>query len=255
MKLVAGLLCRNELSRYLQPCVESLLTFVDEIRVLDDGSTDGSYEWLRGVDGVTVDRLDGTFFDHEGRARQRLLEFTLAADPSHIVAIDCDELVTDGAAVRRACAGRGEVFMVEMQEVWCAEPTCLCVRVDGGWAPRRIGPIFKVPPRLTAGWRIADRPGACGREPLAVAQQVRSRRRLTYLDDVAFLHLGWACEVDRAARHARYADAAGFGHASKHIESIMWADRRVKLEWRDWPAALQPWKAEVLERTNMRAAA
>ena len=50
---------------------------------------------------VTEDGHD--FFDHEGRARQRLLEKTMAADPSHILAIDADEFVTDGPALRKAC--------------------------------------------------------------------------------------------------------------------------------------------------------
>lgn len=253
MKLVAGLLVKNELSRYLAPCVESLLTWVDEIRALDDASTDGSYEYLGGLDRVTVERLGGTFFEHEGRARNRLLDFTLAAEPSHVVAIDADELVTNGRAVRKACEGPAEVLMLDMQEVWCAETGCLCVRVDGGWAPRRIGPVFRVPTQRNSLWRIADRALACGREPIAVAQAVMRRKGVPVAADV--LHLGWACQPDRAARHDRYvvADGGRF-HASQHLDSIMWADERVKLEWRTWPAPLRPFKPALLERINQGAA-
>jgi glycosyltransferase involved in cell wall biosynthesis len=46
VKLIASLIVRNELKRYLEPCVAHLLEFCDEIRVLDDRSDDGTREWL-----------------------------------------------------------------------------------------------------------------------------------------------------------------------------------------------------------------
>ena len=54
MRLVASLIGRNELSRYLVPCIESLQEFCDEIRVVDDYSTDGSFQWLSEQENVVV---------------------------------------------------------------------------------------------------------------------------------------------------------------------------------------------------------
>jgi len=51
------------------------------------------------------------------------------------------------------------------------------------------------------------------------------------------LHLGWANQAARAARHQRYVEAdGGRFHRSSHLDSILWPDNMVTLRGRPWPA-------------------
>lgn len=268
LKLVASLILRNENDRFLKPCVESLQTFCDEIRAVDDNSNDGSYQTLQNM-GVEVVRNDRSmFYEHEGRARQRLLEWTMEGNPTHVLAIDADEFVADGQALRaaleaptpmptaqerrqrRALPAVG-VWGLQMQEIWGAGEEWLSVRQDGGWKEHPVPIVFAVPTmnrQTVRHWRIPDRALACGRVPTEVA--ARSNRghspAVTQL-----LHFGWACESDRHERHHRYVvHDGGAHHASKHLDSIMWVDRRVLRTRRAWPESLVAAKPGLLERIN-----
>jgi glycosyltransferase involved in cell wall biosynthesis len=236
VKLVASLIVHDELDRYLPLCVESLLEFCDEIRVIDDRSSDGTAEFLASCgDRVRVRELEGPgMFEHEGRARNQLLTWTMQARPTHILAIDADEFVADGQAVRDEIRNTREpVFTLCMEEVWQAQPGCYLVRCDGGWCPHPVPVIYR--PQRESGFRIADKALACGREPLSVRR--RARRALHI--DVALLHFGWANERERVARHQRYAVAdGGRFHASRHLDSILWPADKVRLEERDLPVGL-----------------
>lgn len=241
VKLVASMIARNELGRYLEPCLRSLLEFCDEIRILDDASDEPGWPHaLNGLgDRVVMRRLDQpTFFEHEGRARNALLDWTLEGRPTHVLAVDCDELVTNGAAVRAACEtdqGAGSWSLV-MEEVWKADARSLYTREDGGWRKHPVGVLWRVPPGRVAqsgAWRVADRKLACGREPLAV-------RRLRPLPiSASILHMGWANVSERRARYQRYVEHDGGSfHARQHLDSIMWPDRKVRLRRRPWPEGL-----------------
>lgn len=258
MKLVASLVVRNEADRYLSECLEHLLGFCDEIRVVDDGSTDGSAEVLAAYPGVETKASAGpTFFQHEGLIRQELLEWTMEGRPSHILAIDADEFVSDGQAIRDALEGeqpRFGVWKLRMSEVWRADRDNLWLRADGAWGPRPIGILYAVPPNthndrtMRRHWRMSDKPLACGRTPVYVTQMGNR----TVADPVCdILHFGWANRNDRAARHARYIEHdGGAHHASKHLDSIMWDDARVKLtplSWPRWPSGM---RSAVYARAN-----
>lgn len=256
MKLAASLIVRNELGRYLEPCIDHLLEFCDAIYVLDDGSTDGTYEWLTSIPpGRNVNTLgdDHRFFDHEGHARQRLLEWTVMRldPPTHVLAIDADELVSDGAALRKLLEQKqaARAWSLQMEEVWEADTDGLCVRMDGGWRPHPVPCVWQVPHTVDAGYRIRDRQLACGRVPDPVT---RARATSTGL---SLLHFGWANETERAARHDRYVQAdGGRFHARRHLDSIMWPCDRVDLAGRSWPVSLEPHQAAVLTGAGLVAA-
>lgn len=254
MKLVASIMVAEvEPGRYLVPCVSALLEFCDEVVLLLDG--DG--QWAKelgtpwGEDGKRVTGVIETagidFFAHEGRARQRLFDVTLSREPTHILAIDADEFVGDGRYLREAVEQYPDtgVWMMALDEVWKAEPECLCVRVDGAWGNRSVPSLYATPPGAER-WRIADRKLACGREPQEVVQAARHGGRL----DTSILHFGWAREADRIDRHARYQEHdQGNYHAKRHLDSILWPDERVLCESFDWPNGLAPYRSELLLRS------
>mgnify|MGYP001209275565 FL=1 len=272
LKLVASLITRNEADKYLVQCVEALQGFCDEIRAVDDDSTDGTHSLMQKM-GVKVLRNDRSmFYEHEGRARQQLLEWTMEAEPTHILVVDGDELVVGGDKLREAVSvpapeltlrerrqrGRGgrdstiTVWRLQMQEIWGATEDHLLVRQDGGWKEHPVPICFHVPPdhhsnrQMRRHWQIPDRALACGRIP---AEAVMASNRVSGEASATILHFGWSCEADRWARHQRYVKHdGGAHHASKHLDSIMWDDSKVLLTHRPWPNGVD--KHTMLERIN-----
>ena len=262
MRLVASMIVRNEMNRYLPMCIGSLAEFCDEIRVFDDGSTDGTFEWLAVHPKVAVlQQPTSTFFEHEGNARQAALRWTLELTPrpTHILTIDADEFVSDGAALRRklehedhwANPRQLQAWTLDMLEVWRADEDCLCIRCDGGWKAHPVPAVFTVPDRPGPDFRIQNRQLACGRTPIEV-NRLSARGGMSRLD-VDLLHFGWACEPDRPARHERYAVAdGGRFHQSTHLNSILWPDNKVRLSAYDWPSGLAAVHDALVARSNPR---
>jgi hypothetical protein len=239
MNLVASVMVKNERSRYLQACIGSLREFCDLVMVLDDGSTDGSAEWLddNADDRMAVahiDPEDGFFAGHEGRRRQLLLDLTIKAKPTHVLAIDADEFVAKGSSVRAFCQLPLPLGQLVMEEVWTMTPKALGIRQDGGWRPHPVPILFRVDSHDPAHWTIQDRALACGREPTQIRTMRRPRPTGTEV-----LHFGWANPDTRAERYERYVEAdGGKFHNRRHLDSIMWPDDKVQISERKWPAGL-----------------
>lgn len=243
MRLVASMMVKNELARYLPLAVGHLLTYVDEVRVLDDGSTDDSYEWCKGQMRVEVLRNPGpAFFEHEGLARQNLFEWTLKGLPDYVLAIDADEFVTNPEYLRAAIEDKADVYTLSLVEAWAVSDRGIDIRVDGLWGPRKI-PILYSTPRQARNWKIANKQLACGREPVQVIQ--RARRAAQTGSSV--IHFGWTNDSERNARAQRYYDHDnGQFHQNRHLQSILWRDRRVRLRRLPWPPSFETLEAQLM---------
>ncbi len=239
MKLVASMPIHNEFGRYLQRAVEHALTYCDEVRVLDNGSDDGGADWLEAQERVVVQRLEGPGWSqdggHEGKVRQALLEHTLAGEPTHVLALDADELVPRGAELRKAIKGRPDrpVWALRVVEAWSEDPWL--IRVDGGWRPRHAPVVYRVPSSRDEDWRMRDVRLACPREPVAVGDLYRRAGRRAQLP-IDLVHLGWANPAERETRAARYFEHdGGKFHRNEHLESILWTDDRLLLRGYSMP--------------------
>lgn len=259
MKLVCGMIVKDEMGRYLPECVGHLLEFVDQIVIVDDGSTDRTGEWLddNAGDQIAVHHLDpedGFFAGHEGRKRQQLLVHTLNEHPTWVLNIDADEFVTDGAAVRAYAedsAGR-LVGTLEMEEVWQARKSEYWIRMDGGWRPHPVPCLWSASMSGMRGraLQISNKALACGREP-EIVRRYFGRSRPT---GASILHFGWANQSARRPRYERYVTAdGGQFHRNSHLESIMWTDDKVNLEPRPWPKPLSKFKPLILQQANLGA--
>lgn len=244
MRLVASMMVKNELTRYLPLAVEHLLSVVDEVRVLDDGSIDGSFQWLQAQKGVDVLRNPGpAFFEHEGKARQNLFDWTMEGRPDFVLAIDADEFVSNLELLRTIAddPAASPVYTLSLTEAWAISERGIDIRVDGLWGPRNI-PILFSTPRQARQWRIADRKLACGREP----QEVIRRARRAIVSGAGVIHMGWANEHERQARADRYYEHdQGKFHQNRHLQSILWRDRRVRLRRLPWPLGLRGIRDEL----------
>lgn len=262
MKLTASLILRNELGRYLGLCIDSLLEYVNEIRILDDGSTDGWYEtlrpgWGKKASKVHVERHTARVsnepdFHRHAAARNRLLQFTLEGEPTWVLAVDADEFVSDGQALRQICdaeaAGATSVLSLEIAEVWEVCEETLCIRQDGGWKAHQIGCVWKADAfKARAALGLKDHGHATGRVPDVIHRVPSIPARGEKL-----LHFGWSNVPERAERFKRYdlGDGGRF-HAAAHIASIMWGNDRVKLEPTVWPESWpDPMRAQLLAKAS-----
>jgi hypothetical protein len=240
MNLTASVILRNELGRYLGAFLDHLLEFTDQIVIFDDDSDDGWEEalrpgWGRAERRISIIRRNrggAEAFRTHAAARNQLLQETLAIRPDHIVAIDADEFVSDGALLRRMCQQHpGRNLSLELCEVWEACDERLCVRTDGQWRPRGVAMCWAPGRYRPEELRIVDRKTATGRTP-----ELTRRGEPPVWSGAACFHFGWAREEERAERASRY--APGSGHADAHVRSIMWPPERVSLEGWAWPRGL-----------------
>lgn len=228
MRVIAQVVARNEADRWLEPFLEHLWEWADQVHFYDDQSTDDTPRIAsRFVEHVTR-RPDGipSFVEHEGLYRQAAWDaMTEALNPTvddWIWAIDCDEFiaphdnttrrdaVTD--EIRRAQSSSGIILRVP--EVW--DSIGVRVRTDGYWGSQEG--LRAV--RFSPGMRFADKPMACGQTPPA-----QKRHKAQHL---SLLHFGYTTVEDREAKYARYSILPG--HSKRHIESIV-RDPRLQ----DWP--------------------
>lgn len=244
MKLVASAIVRNEADRYLDIWLRHLLTFCDEVRLLDDGSTDATWDVCSEFAEVHIETNYGpSFLENESAARNTLLRWTMQAQAEYVLGIDADEFIGDTVALRFALGQEAAVFSLTMREVWQISPDGYAVglRVDGQWGDRRCPLLWRSPGAITGSrWKIPNRKLASGREP----QAVRGQRG--YDTGVGIYHFGWAREAERQARADRYYEHdGGRFHANAHLQSLLDPDDAVTLDWRPWPTSIP---AEVAAR-------
>jgi glycosyltransferase involved in cell wall biosynthesis len=93
-KLTAGIRVKNG-ERFAEECLRDLSQYVDEIVILDDGSTDRTIEICRSFPKVTnVVRWEKDFF-HEGIDRNVVLALIKNTNPDWILLPDIDEVFED----------------------------------------------------------------------------------------------------------------------------------------------------------------
>jgi hypothetical protein len=250
MKLVATMMCAKvETDRYLHAAVAHALGYCDEIVLTFDGvKPRPENDWTLGLtwgdDDVRVIShwSHVGFFEHEGRCRQQGLDVAMERDPTHILAIDADEFVSDGTLLRMNVQARPEVatWSLCMQEVWKADADGLTLRSDGQWVERDVPILYRPDSIPKALLQMPDKALASGRTPVRLSQP----RAHTC---TAILHFGWTRLEERQRRYDRYVQHdGGRFHASAHLDSIMWPDSRLRFTGRDWPASLLPVKDRVL---------
>lgn len=238
MKLTASVIWRpGETARYQPALIHHLLGYVDEARVLYDGYPGLEAQQIAAIPRTHVCSRGPSLWKAfgEGHARQRLLEWTLEGDPTHILAVDADEFVPNGRQLRRIVERNPtvDVFALRMCEVWERHAVPWTIRVDGGWVPHWQPILWRVQtarPDDIGSWEIPDRQLASGRVPEMVALLGEIGEALPTVD---ICHLGWSDPTERKARSDRYmAIDGGQFHDRRHLESIL----EVEPELEPYPA-------------------
>lgn len=200
MKLIVGMLVKNEADRYLSRVIENINLFADELVVLDDQSTDHSMDLIKSLSLVptTIHTNYYGHFSNEIVLRKNLYAQIIERKPDWFMVIDADEVYS--GACRKAFdqlmnQGEIDVWGFRLYDLWDEHH----YRADALWqAQEYYTPMLARNIKdFKAVWR--ETPQHCGRLP----QNVWSLRN-SGTDLMKIKHLGWIRVADRLRKYERY---------------------------------------------------
>ncbi|AFQ42397.1 glycosyltransferase [Desulfosporosinus meridiei] len=186
-------LCKNNLERF----VKYVLPAVDDLVVYDDGSTDGSYEYMLKQTPYVL-RGTKNDFVNERSHKQLLLQEALKLNPDFILWLDADEVLTANAAEKlqelcAQCEGNNydAVIMHEINLWRSGTWQRLDSLYDKGWFCRL--------------WRVV--PGICFHDTKPGLHQPlfpSTIRNVMWTLDVQVLHFGFSSKQRLAHKYLVY---------------------------------------------------
>jgi glycosyltransferase involved in cell wall biosynthesis len=223
MSLIANMVVKNEVDRYLEEVLSDLLLYVDKIVITDDASTDNTVEVCKRYTPHVYSNAESLFCVDEAALRQSSINnLGKHASPGDwILAIDADEIIWSTRAPIKELirTTKYDVISLEFINMW--NPTHY--RVDKMWKPTLCTKLF----RYVKNGKIKDRKLACGSEPTYVEDAVRKGRWLRD-SGLKIQHLGYMFDEDKKIKYDRYMEIdGGKFHSGNHLKSIM--DKKVEL--------------------------
>jgi hypothetical protein len=205
-RLLALLVFHNEM-RFLPGWFENVMPHVDGVVALDDGSTDGSGDFVAAQPGVLelvrVPPREPHVWD-DGVNHSRVIEAALRHQPDWMIGLDADERLEKEfrarakEEIRRAEKKGYLAYTLQLYELWNSPKT---YRVDGVWGTKLRARLFKNVPGLRYDARQLHGQWA----PLNGFRRFLGIIPLGYPSaNLVFYHLRMIDPADRAARRARY---------------------------------------------------
>ena len=241
-RLIAMMIIRNEADRYLKRTLEELVSYTDEVVIIDDNSTDESREICRSFEQVhLVTNNRSTFWIDESSLRRQCWEKTVAREPDWILALDADEMLEE------SIKWKVEELMEEdkydriafrLFEFWNSFHS---YRVDKMWNPKNrwVVNMIRYFPSYPYRWRKQRL--HCGRLPANLPGR-------TYYSDLRLKHYGYVRPEDQRRKYYSYLlhDPEGEHCPLSHYQSIMDPDPVLE----EWEEAGEEREKEKGDREN-----
>ncbi|WP_338553490.1 glycosyltransferase [Paenibacillus sp. KS-LC4] len=232
-KLTAIMQVRNEEGRYLEALLDDLSSYVDEIVIVDDASTDATVEICKACRKVVrLVENEERLFGCEWRLRQMLWRAAEETEPDWLLAVDADEFYEEAAKTEmRSLINQGAYDWVafRMYDFW---GSVTHYREDAWWNLHQRPTVTLT--RYLPGYHYAYPQWAhhVPRLPLTCSALPGA------LTELRIKHFGWAGSAEqRLQKYERYMqlDPEGKWGSLAHYASILdpnprlvrWAERIV----------------------------
>jgi glycosyltransferase involved in cell wall biosynthesis len=217
--LVAGMIVRNEADRHLRPVLKRISEFCDNIVVVDDRSDDNTIDVCMEYTKNVYRMGEQTFSKDESVLRKALLYHLQEVNPSHVLIIDADELISkedfEFVVQRLKMEPFYDWYGLQFYHAWKDDPDNdkVYYRDDKLWKPNWGPRLFF--------WKgsgfIQERKMGCSPTPSYVVESLNGLHV-----PVKILHLGYLQGKDKTAKFKRYTELDGGRYHNKaHINSII----------------------------------
>lgn len=210
MKIIGGLLCRNEEHRWLTKYLQQMEVLCDELIVLDDKSTDKSQE-LCFMYGAEIHTSYESMFDkNESELRKRLWNLCCknAKEKDWIIILDADELFNNVIDLRTFLRSPGfdkiNLLGFKLYDMWDESH----YRYDKMWNAHERFWLMCIRYKFDK-YTFNESKLHCGRWPNEIVKQ--SMEEMHIINDIYIKHMGWSTPEDRQKKYDRYMKLDGEG--------------------------------------------
>jgi glycosyltransferase involved in cell wall biosynthesis len=203
MKIIGGLLCKNEEKRWLTKYLQQMEVLCDELVVLDDKSTDRTID-LCFMYGANIHSSYESMFDiDESELRKRLWNLCAkkARENDWIIILDADELFNDEMKLRSILKSPefGDINLVgfKLYDMWTESQ----YRYDKLWNAHERYWLMCVRYHENS-YHFNASKLHCGRWPNEIVKL--SMEELFVINGIYIKHMGWSTYQDRLNKYNRY---------------------------------------------------
>lgn len=199
-KLTLTMIVRNESGRYLRKVIEEHRKYVDEVVIIDDGSTDDTVDiCLNCFTGIPVHLVRNTQskFANEVELRKQQWHETIGTNPEWILNLDADEMFENRfikELPQLLNQMHTDAYCFRLYDFWNEDH----YREDENWCAHKTYRPFLVRYRPNFEYTWKKTPQHCGRFPSNIFQLPNS------LSDLRLKHFGWMRQEDRNRKYNRY---------------------------------------------------